>query len=667
MAEQTNENKYVGIDLGTSNSVVSFFNNGTFEQVEFKRKKIVPSALYFESKDKIIFGEKALKKGIGDPVHLLMAFKRDLGSDKKYTLKFDDAESVNRINVHYVIDTNIFIDSPDILTSFSENDMVHLSLTVQSELSFRAEQDETKVAAEIALENIEKMKNLDNIVFKESDRELLPEDMTANSPNDDNDNRILSIALRLKQENIDTPVYLMTNDTGLQVKASSIEVEYLNLDDFRTKKNISEEDEHNVLNITPKMASSYLLKHLKEESEQFIGSQIDKVVVTVPANFNQAQSELTKEAALDAGFTEVRIMKEPIAAGMAYALEREDNKKILVYDFGGGTFDATLLQVGDGKLEVLGVVGDSRLGGEDITNILKEMIFGVLEDERELNMFEQEESGLTDKAYRDNLSGIYRAAEGAKIELSDLENTTILISNLNHPDGKTVNLEYELSRSDFEDEISDIRKKSLDVIKDLMANSGLEAKDIDMVVLAGGTSNIPSIKNSIKNTLGIDPYINRDTSIVISEGAVMEAIKLWDDSNTVQEQIIYNDKALFDFGIGLTHYVFDSLIFAGTELPKRVEKVYSTEKDDQKTLLIRAFQRKKGYEKSIKTHDKGIEYVDEIEITNLPPSKIGDLRIKVTFELTKDDILAMSVYITDREGNEVDAKDVKIKKISEEY
>jgi len=666
MTGQTNEKRYIGIDLGTSNSVVSFFNNGQFEQVEFRRKKIVPSAIYFESEDKVVFGEKALKKGISDPAHLLTAFKRDLGSDKKYVLKFDDNDEKDRIDTHYVIDTNIFIHSPDILESFSDRDKIHLSHAVQSELSFRAKQDETKVAAEISLENLEKMNDRDNIVFDESDRDLLPEDMTANSPNDDNDHRILSIALKLKQDIVDTPVVLITNDKGLQVKASSVGVEYSGLDEFRTKKNMNENEE-NTLTLTPKSASSYLLKYLKEESEQFIGGDIDKVVVTIPANFNQAQAELTKEAALDAGFGEVRIMKEPIAAGMAYALDREKDKKIIVYDFGGGTFDATLLQVGDGKLDVLGVDGDPHLGGEDITNILKEMIFEVLEDEYDLDMFEQEKSGLGEEAYRSNLAIISRAAEDAKIELSDFEQTTISIPNLNHPDNKTVNLEYELSRSHFEEEISEIRKKSLDVIKDLIANSGMEAKDIDMVVMAGGTSNIPSIYNSIKNTLGIDPYINKDTSIVISEGAVMEAIKLWDESNTVQEQVIYNDKALFDFGIGLAHYVFDPLILAGTKLPKRVEKVYSTERDDQRTLQIRAFQRKQGYEKSTRTHDKGIEYVDEIEIQNLPPSKVGDLRIKVTFELTKDDILAMSVYITDKEGNEVDAKDVKIKKVSEEY
>jgi molecular chaperone DnaK (HSP70) len=155
--------------------------------------------------------------------------------------------------------------------------------------------------------------------------------------------------------------------------------------------------------------------------------------------------------------------------------------------------------------------------------------------------------------------------------------------------------------------------------------------------------------------------------LVISEGAVIEAMQLWDESNRVQERVIYNDKALFDFGIGLKNYIFDTLISAGTSLPYRIEKVYATEKDNQETLQIRAFQRKQGYPNALKTHDKGIEFVDEILIYNLPPSKVGELKIKVIFELTKDDILAMSVSITDKNGNEIDSKDVKIKKVSEEY
>ncbi len=664
----TNSNKtYVGIDLGTSNSVVSFFKNASFEQVEFRGNKTIPSALYFQNKNEVIFGGKALKKGVTDPAHLLTAFKRDLGTDKRYEFEFEK-DSENIVKKHYIVDTNIFIASPDILKSFNENDMVHLSMTVQTELSFRATKDETKIAAQIALENIEKALDSENISLDESDLDLLPEDLTVNSANDDNDHRVLSIAVKVKNENENSKIFLLTNDSGLQGKAKAVGVNYLSLDSFRTAKNISSQDTNkDTLVLTPKKASAMFLKYLKEESEKYIGHEVDKAVITIPANFTQAQAELTREAGVAAGFTEIRIQKEPVAAGLSYALDREDDKNILVYDFGGGTFDATILQVGSSNLEVLGVNGDPKLGGDDITNIVIELINDYLEDEYDLSMFDFDESGLSESDFKSNSAMIKKNAEEAKIDLSSYESTTIAIPNLIHSNASAISMEFELTRATFEDEISGIRKQSLDVVKELISNSNLEAKDIDIIVMAGGSSNIPSIYNSIKDTLGKEPSINKDTALVISEGAVIEAMQLWDESNVVQERIIYNDNSLFDFGIGLTNYVFDPLISAGTQLPFRVEKIYATEKDDQETLQIRAFQRKQGHKNAMKTHDKGIDFVDEILIYSLPPSKVGDLKIKVIFELTKDDILAMAVSIADKEGNEIDSKDVKIKKVSEEY
>ena len=667
MENKSNEGAYLGIDLGTSNSVATFFKNGKFEQVEFKsnkRRKLIPSLVYFNTMDEIFYGDKAFKKGQTNPVHLLSLFKRDLGSDKKYILKFNDDEIIKII---YTIDTNVFMNDPDILASFNSNDTICLPVTVLSEISYRATQEKTKIAADIALQKINDAISLENIKLIESNRDLLPEDFTANSANDDNDNRILSVSIKAQNDNPSEKIILITNDKGLQAKAKAIGIDFLSIEQFRMQKNISEsKNNSNELIITPKQASSYLLRHIKVESEIFTSKTITKAVITVPANFNQSQVELTKEAGLEAGLEEIRIMKEPIAAGLAYALDRENEKKVLVYDFGGGTFDATILKVSNTKLEVLGVHGDSKLGGEDITNIIIELIYDVLEETHDLSMFELGESKLEEVKYFKNKSMIAKVAEVAKIELSELTSTTINIANLHATDGKTINITFDLTREKFEEAIVEIRKKSLDVVKELISNSGLLASDIDMIVMAGGTSNIPSIYNSIKDTLGVEPYINKDTAIVISEGAAREAMQKWDISNVVQEEILYNDKALFDFGIGIKGYTFDLLIPVNTSLPFRVEKIYTTERDDQESLEIKAFQRRKGYEKSIKTHDKGIEFVDEVSIYNLPSFKVGELKIKIIFELTKDDILAMSVDITDKNGNKIDSANVKIKKASQD-
>lgn len=667
MDKENNEGTYLGIDLGTSNSVATFFKNGKFEQVEFKsnkRRKLIPSLIYFNSMEEILYGDKAFKKGQINPAHLVSLFKRDLGSDKKYVLKFDTDDTKKII---YTIDTNVFMNDPDILASFSSDEEVYLPVTVLTEISHRATKDETKIAANIALEKINDAIASENIKLIESDRDLLPEDFTANSANDDNDNRILSVSIQTKNDNPDEKIILITDDRGLQSKAKIVGIDFLSIEKFRMQKNISESSNNtHELNITPKQASSYLLQHIKIESEAFISTTITKAVITVPANFNQSQVELTKEAGLEAGFEKIRIMKEPVAAGLAYALDREDEKTVLVYDFGGGTFDATILKVSNTKLEILGVHGDSKLGGEDITSIVNELIYDELEDTHDLSMFEFEESELSEEEYLKNQSMIAKAAETAKIELSETTNTTISIANLHAPSGKTVNFIFDLSREDFEDAIIEIRKKSLDVVKELISNSKLLASDIDMIVMAGGTSNIPSIYNSIKDTLGVEPYINKDTSTVISEGAVIEAMQKWGVSNVVQEEILYNDKALFDFGIGIKGYIFDLLIPVNTSLPFRVEKVYTTERDNQESLEIKAFQRREGYANSIRTHDKGIDFVDEVTVYNLPSSKVGEFKIKIIFELTKDDILAMSVDITDKNGNQIDSGNVKIKKASQE-
>ncbi len=667
MENENQEGTYLGIDLGTSNSVATFFKNGKFEQVEFKsnkRRKLIPSLIYFNTKEELFYGDKAFKKGQINPLHLLSLFKRDLGSDKKYTLNFDLDDTPKII---YTIDTNVFMNDPDILSSFGDDEEIYLPITVLSEISHRATQDETKIAANVALEKINEALAKDNVMLIESNRDLLPEDFYANSANDDNDNRILSVSLKVKNDNPNKKVKLITDDRGLQVKAKVVAIDFVSINQFRMQKNISEaSNDSNTLVITPKQASSYLLKHIKEESEAFISTIITKAVITVPANFNQSQIELTKEAGIEAGFDEIRIMKEPIAAGLAYSVDREDEKKILVYDFGGGTFDATILVVSKTKLDVIGVHGDSKLGGEDITNIVNELIYDELEDKYDLSMFELEDSELIETEYNKNKSMIATAAESAKIELSESKNTTISIANLHTSNGNTINLNLELTREDFDDAIVEIRKKSLDVVKELISNSGLSASEIDMVVMAGGTSNIPSIYNSIKDTLGVDPHLNKDTAIVISEGAVIEAMQKWDISNVVQEEILYNDKALFDFGIGIKGYVFDLLIPINTSLPYRVEKVYTTERDNQESLEIKAFQRREGYVKSIKTHDRGIDFVDEVSIYNLPSSKVGEFKIKVIFELTKDDILAMTIDITDKSGSKINSADVKIKKASQE-
>jgi len=647
------EGVYVGIDFGTSNSVVTYFKDNKFQQVKFKNKKIVPTALFYRGKNNIVFGERALKRGVTNPEFLIREFKRDIGTKKKYSITFKDSTSnTNEDSNIYVIDTNIFINEPLILDNFSKSNSIKLANSVISELSNLANKDDVKVNAEMALEHIEKMKYELNISFEESHLDLLPEDLTVHSSNDDNDNRILSIAKFFSNnKDSDKKVVLLTNDNGLKLKAESNDVSVMNFSEFHSyKTNLENKVSSETITITPKEASRKFLQFLKEESEKSIKEDITKAVITVPANFNPTQIALIKEAGEEAGFEEVAIQKEPVAVGFAYALEESsEDKTILVYDFGGGTFDASFLKVSAKKIEIIETDGDNQLGGKDITDKIKEFIFDKILDDVDLDMLDQVDSGLSIIDFNKNLEIIKNKAEDIKIELSEFEKVDVEIPNLINSNGTSFNLSFEFTRKEFETEISDIRKRTVDIITNLINNSGIDIAAIDEIVMAGGSSSIPSIRESLKDTFMKEPKKSIDTSIVISQGAVIEAIRRWD--YTIQP-LISNPLALKDFGIGIKDLKFDVLIPKTTPLPFSETKEYPTEKDNQEVITIKTFQLNPSlYPDAKKTYDNGIEFVDEIKIEGIPPSKVGELVIKVTFELTKDACLEIDVEILDSNGD----------------
>jgi len=658
------EGTFIGIDLGTSNSVVTYFKNNQFEQVKFRNKKIIPSVLFFESKDKIIYGDKALKKGVSNPEFMIKEFKRDLGTKTKYTITFPTKEKTK--DEIFIIDTNIFIDEPLILEQFASDDIIKLSKTVVNEISNLENNEDVKDSAKMALESIHEYQTENNISLEDSHLELLAEDITVNSRNDDNDNRILSIAKYFTEENSDKSVYLLTNDKGLTTKAQGEAVPVLNYDEFNSyRSKNTQKDTANEIKITPKEASKKLLRHIKEESEKALGEDVQKAVITVPANFNPSQIALVQEAGEEAGFDEVAIQKEPVAVGFAYAMEEENDKTILIYDFGGGTFDVSFLKIENGNIEIIETDGDNKLGGKDITDKLKEFIFDkILEEDDELDMFDKQNSNLSQKDYDMNLSKIIDEAERIKIELSEYEEVTLSIANLIKPDATTFNIEFTITRKEFESEIAEIRKKSMDIVKNLINSSGIDISKIDEIVMAGGTSSIPSIRDSLKDQLGIEPKKSIDTSVVISQGAAVEAIRKFSDATSIQDKIIYNDTALHDFGIGIKNFNFDLLIPKGTNLPISQSKDYTTQKDNQEIIELKVFQRKSTYPNAKKTYDKGIDFVDEIIIEGIPPSKVNELTIRVTFELTKDDSLSVSVKILDSNGLEQHSESINVSKAS---
>ena len=651
---------YVGIDLGTSNSVVTYFKNNKFQQILNRGKKIIPSALFYKSETEVIFGEQALKRGVGNPQYLIKEFKRDLGTDVKYTLSFNNSD--NSEKSVYIIDTNIFINEPLILENFNKDDEIKLASTVLSELQNLSKKEDVEESATMALESIDKMKSEINILFEESHLDLLPEDLTANTPNDDNDNRILSIA-KYFTENSQSKTVLLTNDNGLRLKAETLKLITMKNSDFNNLKSIKENsDKSATVVITPKEATRKLLKYIKDISEKHLTEDITKAVITVPANFNLSQTTLIKDAGEEAGFETIAIQKEPIAVGFAYAMEEEKDKTILIYDFGGGTFDASFLKISNKTLDVIDTNGDNKLGGKDITEKVKEIIFDKILDDTNLDMFDQENSGLSTINFNKNLENIKSKAEEIKIELSEFEKIDVEISNLINSNDNSFNISFKLTRDEFDNEISEIRKKSIDIVKNLINNSGLNVSDIDEIIMAGGTSAIPSIRKSLKDTFGKEPKKSIDTSIVISQGAAIESILLWgtEDEDSIQHKYFkINNTALKDFGIEIKGLKFDVLIPKGTSLPVSIKKEYFTEKDNQESISLKTFQRNSVNQSNKRIYDEGINFVDEIKIENIPPMKVGELIINVTFDLTKDDTLEVSVEIVDNDGNII-KKDKKV-------
>lgn len=656
--------EYIGIDLGTTNSIVSYMEKGKSKVLKIGKSEIVPSAIFFESKDKQLFGQKALERMITYPECGIRLFKRML---KDYTatqkIKFRKKNEINNIiKDTYLIDTNIFIHCPNILDRVCEGERVILPYTVLDELRFRAEDPNTKYQAEAARDSIYKYREKENsiIELREINEEFIPQGCfkSARIANDRNDNGILSIAIEAKHNGED--IILLTGDNGLRTKAIENNIENKNLDDFLNKHSIVNTYNDDFIELTGQKASAIFLQYLREESCKKLKSDIKKAVITVPANFSIVEIEATKDAGIDAGFEEVIIMKEPIAAAIVYGVEEETNKKILVYDFGGGTFDVSIIEVKDNKtMNVLNTEGDSNLGGEDITNKIVELLYDKVYDKYELDMDSLESSCLSEDEYKYNQMTIRNAAESVKIGLSETTEENITLINLNIGEEEKGSITTSITRDELEKEVLiDISKKAEKTLNKCLNNINLTKEDIDIIVLAGGTSSIPVFREHISKTFGKSPNFEKNVATIVSNGAAIRAEQIWGGNGVTVYDIYENTE--HDFGVKLENFTFDTLIPANTPTPAIANKIYMPAKSGQSGVSIMVLQRDKGCTK-FKTFDDGIEVIDEIRIDNLPSDiENTDVKINVKFEISKEGTLSVSTNLVDRDGNEV-YKDTSIK------
>ncbi len=650
----------VGIDFGMSNSVVAYFQNGKYKFLEIDNERLIPSAIYFKgaAQDKWIYGNKALRRGVIYPDALFKHFKRRIGENSTQTFQFEIPPKTK-----YIIDTNIFIAEPRILENFGNDVEILIPKTVYEELARRKSVPATAAEAEIALRSIDEHRKF--ISMEDSHLELLTDDLfkSANQNNNDrNDNKILSVALFHDGGN----TILLSNDNLVEEKASWQEHKFQvqNYQEFIFYRPLPQNNLTQSLQLSGKDGAAIFFKYLREEISKKIGN-VTKAIITVPQGFSPIQRNEIKDAGIKAGFTEIELESEPTAAAVAYGIDLENAEKtILVFDFGGGTFDVTILKISGNNFIPLVSGGDSKLGGEDFTQALiedfKEKLLDgeILQNNQSLDMFDEKNSGLSHEEFIKNDLKIWEACEDMKCRLSNFDSENLNVELFIQPN-ETAFVEYELSRADFEEityELINAAKKSLD---ETMKRAKLFAQDIDVVILAGGTSTIPSIQNFVKQYFGKQPYSDKNPATLIAEGAALLADLKWNQDSAITKQIKIFNKTMTDFGVALKNHKFDTIIPANSPLPIQNKQVYSLQKDFQRELQIECYTRKAGSTASFTMKDD-IKYIGKLQISNLPPLKKYGVDVFVTFNLTKEYELAVEVNLQDKQGNNIEQTQVKI-------
>lgn len=373
---------------------------------------------------------------------------------------------------------------------------------------------------------------------------------------------------------------------------------------------------------TPQEISAMTLQKMKKTAEDYLGQEVTRAVITVPAYFNDAQRQATKEAGEIAGLKVERIINEPTAAALAYGLDKNNkDQKIAVYDLGGGTFDISILDLGDGVFEVLSTNGDTHLGGDDFDNVIINWLAGEF----------QSEEGVDLKADPIALQRLKEAAEKAKIELSASAQTEINLPYITATATGPKHLVKTLTRAKFEQLSADLVRRSMEPCKKALQDAGLSTSDIDEVILVGGSTRIPIIQEEVEKFFGKKPSKGVNPDEVVAVGAAIQGGVLTGDV----KDVLLLDVTPLSLGIETMGSVFTKLIDANTTIPTRKSEVFSTAADNQPSVTIRVGQG----ERSMFNDNKEIGRFD---LTDIPPAPRGVPQIEVTFDIDANGILSVS-------------------------
>ena len=372
---------------------------------------------------------------------------------------------------------------------------------------------------------------------------------------------------------------------------------------------------------SPSQISAFILQKMKETAEKYLGQSVSKAVITVPAYFNDAQRQATKDAGKIAGLEVLRIINEPTAASLAYGLDKKQNKKIAVYDLGGGTFDVSILELGDGVFEVKSTNGDTFLGGEDFDNAIVEYLISEF----------KKDSGIDLKSDKLALQRLKEAAEKAKIELSAAEQTDINLPFITADKTGPKHINLKMTRAKLEALVEDLIARTIPPCKTALKDAGISASDINEVVMVGGMTRMPKVINEVKDFFGKEPNKSVNPDEVVAMGAAIQAGVLQGDV----KDVLLLDVTPLSLGIETLGGVSTKLIEKNTTIPTKKSQVFSTAEDNQPAVSIRVLQG----EREMATDNK---LLGNFELIGIAPAPRGVPQIEVTFDIDANGIVNVS-------------------------
>ncbi len=372
---------------------------------------------------------------------------------------------------------------------------------------------------------------------------------------------------------------------------------------------------------SPSQISAFILQKMKETAEKYLGQAVTKAVITVPAYFNDAQRQATKDAGKIAGLEVLRIINEPTAASLAYGLDKKQNKKIAVYDLGGGTFDVSVLELGDGVFEVKSTNGDTFLGGEDFDNSVVDYLVSEF----------KKDNGIDLKSDKLALQRLKEAAEKAKIELSSAEQTDINLPFITADKTGPKHINLKMTRAKLEALVEDLIARTIPPCKTALKDAGINASEIDEIVMVGGMTRMPKVIEEVKNFFGKDPNKSVNPDEVVAMGAAIQAGVLQGDV----KDVLLLDVTPLSLGIETLGGVSTKLIDKNTTIPTKKSQVFSTAEDNQPAVSIRVLQG----EREMATDNKAL---GNFELVGIAPAPRGVPQIEVTFDIDANGIVNVS-------------------------